>query len=455
MTTSPEPSTATDAIERAEPAASAPVTESVGVPQTGGTAAAQRRVMTSLVLSQVLGGVGVSSGVAVGTLLAARSGGSTELAGLAGTASVLGSALVLIPMVRVVTAHGRRPALAMGYGIAAVGALIVLASAVLTSFPLQLFGMLLFGSGTAVTLQSRYAATDLAPSSSRARALSVVVWATTIGAVLGPNLTKPGAALGRSLGLPELAGPYIFSLVFFALAAIAMTIGLRPDPLLLARKLSPVRLDAHGAARRSGVVHSLGVCLALPQALLGLGAVAVAQTVMTSVMVMTPVQMNAHGAGLGAIGLVISVHILGMYALSPVSGLLADRAGRARTILLGQGVFVVALVLAGTGNAAGGLSSAGLGLGLFGLGFGWSLSLVAGSTLLTESVPEPDRPGVQAAADLVTGLSAAAGGALSGVILGTLGYGRLTAIAGALIVPVLVLLWRAQSGRGPRVGAPA
>ena len=453
MTTTPEPGAATDAIERGGPATAPAVADSLDVPWTGETAAAQRRVMGSLVVSQVLGGVGVSSGVAVGTLLAARSSGSTELAGLAGTASVLGSALVLIPMVRVVAARGRRPALAMGYGIAAVGALIVLGSAVLASFPLQLLGMLLFGSGTAVNLQSRYAATDLAPSSRRARALSFVVWATTIGAVLGPNLTKPGAALGRSLGLPELAGPYVFSLVFFALAAVAMTIGLRPDPLLLARRLSPLPLDATGAVRRSGVLHSLGVCLARPQALLGLGAVAVAQTVMTSVMVMTPVEMNTHGAGLGAIGLVISVHILGMYALSPLSGLLADRAGRVRTILLGQGVFAVALVLAGTGNAAGGLSSVGLGLGLFGLGFGWSLSLVAGSTLLTESVPEADRPGVQAAADLVTGLSAAAGGALSGVILGTFGYPPLTALAGALIVPVLILLFRAQTR--PGVGAAA
>ena len=173
-------------------------------------------VIRTLITSQILSGLGMASGLAVGALLAEDLSGTESLAGLGTTFQVLGGALIAIPVARVMAARGRRPGLQLGLALALVGAALVVTAAVARSFPLLLIGMLLFGGGTSANSQSRYAAADLAPPQHRGRDLSVVVWATTIGSVLGPNLVGPGQALARAIGLPELAGSFVFSLVGFA-----------------------------------------------------------------------------------------------------------------------------------------------------------------------------------------------------------------------------------------------
>lgn len=393
---------------------------------------AQRRTVRTLVASQVLGGVGVASGIAVGGLLAEDVSGSTALAGLAQTGTVLGAALLALPMARLMSARGRRPGLAVGYLAGALGAGLMVTSAVLEVFALLLAGALLFGGATASGLQARFAATDLAAPGRRSTALSTVVWATTVGVVLGPNLAGPGAALARVFGLPELAGPLLFSVVAFLVGAVVVAVSLRPDPLLEARRL---RGDAGTRPRRATLGESLAVVRSSSYAVLALLAVALAHTVMVAVMVMTPVHMVHGGASLEAVGLVISAHVAGMYALSPLVGWLADRVGRVPVLVGAQAVLLAAVTLAGTSGAG---SSAALAVGLFLLGLGWSGALVAGSTLLSESVPEATRPGVQGASDFVMGMCGAAGGALAGVVVGVWSFGLLTALAAALVVPVLV-----------------
>ena len=394
---------------------------------------AQRRTVRVLAVSQVLGGIGVGSGIAVGGLIAEDVSGSTALSGLSQTASVLGAAFAALPMARLMSALGRRPGLLAGYAVATLGAVVVVIGAQIGSFLVVLLGATLFGSGTATNLQARYAATDLAVAATRARALATVVWATTVGVVLGPNLTGPGGDLARTVGLPPLAGPFLFSVAAFAVAGVLVTVGLRPDPLLEARR----RLGVDPAVRthHASVRDALRAVSRSRGATLGLAAIALSHTVMVSVMVMTPVHMRHEGATLRIVGLVISVHVAGMYALSPVVGWLADRFGRIAVVVLGQAILVVAVVVAGTAD---GHAHGVLGLGLFLLGLGWSCALVAGSTLLSESVDVEVRPGVQGAADFVMGLCGAVGGALAGVVVGGPGYGVLNAFAGVLVLPVLV-----------------
>jgi MFS family permease len=393
----------------------------------------QRRTIRVLVAGQVLGGVGVGSGIAVGGLIAEDVSGSTALSGLAQTATVLGAAVAALPMARLMAAHGRRPGLVTGYAVALTGAVVVVLGSVIRSFPLVLLGATMLGSGTATNLQARYTATDLAAAEHRARALSTVVWATTVGVVLGPNLVGPGGRLASVLGLPSLAGPLLFSAAAFAVAGVVVLSALRPDPLLEARR----RLGIDPAVRRrhASFADSVRAVARSRRAVLGLAAIAFGHTVMVSVMVMTPVHMRHEGAELRVVGFVISVHVAGMYALSPLVGWLADRLGRIAVILLGQAVLLLAVAVAGT---AAGHDHTALGVGLFLLGLGWSCALVAGSTLLSESVAEEARPGVQGTSDFVMGLCGAAGGALAGVVVGGRGYGVLNALAGLLVVPVLL-----------------
>ena len=406
--------------------------------------ALQRRTVRVLSSSQVLGGIGVGSAIAVGGLIAEDVSGSTSLSGLSQTASVLGGAVAALPMSRVMAAHGRRPGLVGGYLAALLGAVLMAAGAGWDSFPLVLAGALLLGAGTATNLQARYAAADLADDRHRARALSTVVWATTVGVVLGPNLVGPGGSVAEALSMPALAGPLLFSVAAFGLAAVLLAAALRPDPLLTARRLTGrTERPAHAS-----LAQSLSAIRASPPAALAVTAIAVAHTVMVSVMVMTPVHMRHEGAELEVVGLVISLHVAGMYALSPVVGLLSDRAGRVAVIAVGNVVLLVAVLVSGRATSHGVL-----GAGLVLLGLGWSFAMIAGSTLLSESVPVDARAAVQGAADFVMGVCGAVGGALAGVVVGLAGYGTLNALAGALALPMLVLAVLAHPAmRARRVG---
>ncbi len=405
--------------------------------------AAQRRTVHTLIGSQMLGGTGVASGIAVGSILAEEILGSPDLAGLANTAQVLGAAVLTVPMARLMAARGRRTGLATGYVTGAIGAVLAVLAGVWGSFALLLCATALFGAANAANNQARYAATDLAEPVRRGRALSIVVWAITLGAVLGPNLVGVMGRVGEAVGLPALTGPFLLSVVAFAAAGAWLTWRLRPDPLLLAR-----RLTAAAPPRRSGsFLHGLKVLTRSPMGLLGLAAVAIGHTVMVSVMVMTPLHMDHGGAGLDVVGFVISVHILGMYALSPVTGWLVDRIGGQAVIGVGAVVLLLATLTAAQTPAG---WSPLLMIGLFLLGLGWSCTLVSGSTVLTAAVPGDARPSVQGTADLVMGLAAASGSALAGLVVGVWGYGWLC-LGAAVLAVLLGLAGLAVRAARPRV----
>ena len=425
---------------------------------SSGRPRAQGRTVSTLVGSQVLGGVGLSAGVAVGALLAEEVSGSARWAGLGGTFQVLGAALIAVPMVRLMAARGRRPGLVLGYVLALAGALGLVVSGIIGSFALLLVASLLFGGATASNNQARYAATDLALPAHRGRDLSIVVWSTTIGSVVGPNLIGPSAPVATALGLPRLTGPYAFSLVGFVLAIGVVAVRLRPDPLLEARRLAALELVREDRADpattpHGSVLRGLRVVAARPAARLGIIALALGHGVMVSVMVMTPLHMKAGHAELTVIGFVISVHILGMYALSPLTGMAVDRFGGRAVVVAGSLILSTATLLASASPAG---SSATLLLGLFLLGVGWSGTLVAGSTLVTSAVPAVERPGVQGASDLVMGLAAGLGGAVAGVIVdrGSFHALSLAALAFAVAIGIAAALTPTEPGDSPPQSDP-
>ena len=302
----------------------------------------QRRTVRTLVVSQALGGLGMSIGIAVAALLAEDLSGSEKLAGLAQTMQVLGTAVASFLLAHVMGRRGRRIGLSLGYVLGAAGAALCVVAGLVRSFPLMLVGTTLLGSATAANNQSRYAATDLARPEKRARALSVVVWATTIGAVAGPNLTGIAGEAGQAVGVPALAGPFLFGTLGMLVAALVVSVSLRPDPLLVAREAAIARGGAvRGSTSWGRVVE---VARTRPGVAAGAAALALAHAVMISVMVMTPLHMHHGGATLEVIGVVISVHVLGMFAFAPVVGWATDRFGRPMVLSAGA---VVLLVLPG------------------------------------------------------------------------------------------------------------
>lgn len=390
----------------------------------------QRRTIRALVCSQVLAGAGLSSGVVVGALLAEDMLESKRWAGITGALFTLGAAAASLLIGRLSQRGGRRHGLATGYAIGALGALGIVAAILLDNPVLLLISFLPYGAGTATNLQARYAGADLADPARRGRALSIVLLATTGGAVLGPNLTGATGSAAESVGLPALSGPFLLSAVVYGAAALLLTALLRPDPLLTARALAaapdsgPVRPG--GRPARGGLV-------------LGASALVLTQLVMVSVMTMTPIHMRDHGHGLAETGVVIAVHIACMYLPSPLTGALTDKLGRRAVIAAGGFVLLAAGLVAAFVPAH---SVAGLALGLGLLGLGWNLGLVGGTAMVTDAAPLANRARVQGRVDLAVSLSGATAGLSSGVVMASTSYGTLAIVGGVLAVCVLPFLVR-------------
>ncbi|MFG6476426.1 MFS transporter [Microbacterium sp. P06] len=396
----------------------------------------QRRTVLVLALGQILGGIAFGATLSFGAVLAAEVSGDEAFAGLATAAVTFGTALFAIPLAAFARRRGRAVSLATGMTIALAGVVLVVVATSAQVFPLLLFAFALVGGGQAANLQSRFAATDLATDATRGRSLSLVVWSTTIGAVLGPNLAGPGEALGSVVGMPPLTGPYLFTIVGQVLGIALYLIALRPDPLLLAQKITAREAETSVGVRLERLDRPV-------RARYAIFAIAAAHVVMVSVMAMTPVHLLHHGASLSIVGLTLSLHVAGMYALAPIFGILADRLGRAPTIFIGQVLLAASLVVA----AVGADSMPAVTVALVLLGAGWSATTVSGSALLTESSAERLRTRRQGFSDFAMSMVGAAGAVAAGFVLGGIGYGGLALTALAFVIATAALLPIAWAGR--------
>jgi MFS family permease len=398
----------------------------------------QRRTLRALMTSQAPGNAAVASSIAVSGLLVADIVGNDRLGGIAFATLTLGAAAASIGLSRRMSARGRRPGLRLGYTLGAAGAAVALAGGQLRVLPLFLAGMALFGGGQATNLQARYAAADLAEPEHRARAISTVVWVGTLGAVLGPTIGAPEDAFGQAIGLHPYVGAFLFSIAFFAIAALTVAVRLRPDPLVVAGGLRPAGEPAPRVSAQ--LRRSLAAVAAAPRARLALAAIIGSQSAMIAVMTMTPLHMRDHGHATLSL-YVIAFHIVGMYGCAPIVGRLADRWGRSRAIGVGGAILGTGTVVA----VLAGYQPALIFLGLFLLGLGWSFGLIGGSALLTESVPAAERIPVQGSADLAMNLCSGTAAFASGFVKASFGFhmlANLATLVAAALVAAAVLVHR-------------
>ncbi|MET3509567.1 MFS transporter [Plantibacter flavus] len=406
----------------------------------------QRRTLTVVVISQVLGGAGLAAGVTVGALLVQDVLGSMSLAGVAAALLTLGSALTAFLVGRVTQRLGRRIGLGLGFAAGGVGAIGVVVAATTALVPLLFLSLFVYGAGTATNLQARYAGTDLATPARRGSAISVAMVSTTLGAVAGPNLVEPLGAFATGLGLPSLAGPFLLAAVAYLAAGTALLVLLRPDPFLLARRLDAelAQLEVEQtAAEQAGSKQASPPTAARLRpgvgAYVGAAVMVVTQIAMVAVMTMTPVHMRAHHHGLGEVGLVIGIHIAAMYLPSLVTGVLVDRIGRTPMAIAAG----VTLLLAGVTGALAPADSLGLLiLALALLGLGWNFGLIAGTALVVDHTVPANRARTQGMLDVLIALAGAGAGVMSGVVMAGVGYGALSIAGGVLALLLIpVLLW--------------
>lgn len=409
----------------------------------------QRRTLTVVVVSQVLGGAGLAAGVTVGALLAQDMLGRDSAAGTPAALTTLGSALAAFLVGRYSQSHGRRIGLGLGFAAGGLGAIGVVVAAATGSVSLLFVSLLIYGSGTATNLQARYAGTDLAAPARRATAVSIALVSTTAGAVAGPNLVEPLGTFAGGLGLPALAGPFLLGAVAYIAAGIALFAFLRPDPALVARQLLLTATIASAGERPAPSFG--GVSRPGSGVYVGAAVMVLTQIAMAAIMTMTPVHMRAHHHGLGAVGLVIGVHIGAMYLPSLVTGALVDRVGRTPMAVAAG----VTLLLAGfVASLAPGDS---LGLLIFALallGLGWNFGLIAGTALVVDATDATNRPRTQGRVDVLVALAGAGGGAISGVVVAAAGYSTL-ALGGGVLSLLLIpaLAWGRRTEQGHRSDA--
>jgi MFS family permease len=335
----------------------------------------------------------------------------------------------------VMARRGRRPGLVLGYVLAVAGAALGMVGVLIRSFPVLLAGMALFGIANTSNLLARYAAADVSPGAQRGRAMGLIVWGSTVGSIVGPNLMGFVVHVGSLIGLPPVGSAFLISLAGYSVAAILVEILLRPDPLAIAREM-----DDHAALTQPRErARALRDTLRDPRVQLALGTLMTSQFVMIGTTSTSPVYLHDQGHSVATIGLAVAFHLGGMYVASPLSGWLSDRFGRLPTIATGGLVLLGALALAGL---APGADSGLVMLGLCLNGVGWNLAFVAGSALLTDALSPAERASMQGLADLAMGLMGALASAVGGMILGVWGFGVLNALGAALVLAPLAAAWR-------------
>jgi len=400
-------------------------------------AALRQRSLLSLMAGVALGSTGHIAAVTVATIVAKDLAGTTIWSGAPSAAVVLGAALGATLLSRLMASRGRRGGLVLGYVIGVVGALVATAAISTRSLPLFMVGIVLVGFGNSSNLLSRYAAADLFPVARRASAIGLVVWGATFGAVLGPNLVGWAGEVSEGIGLPALAGAYLLPIAFVGAAALLSFVMLRPDPYELG---DSSEIEGVGEVSAGGPLRAI---FRRPHVPIVVVALVAGQAVMVLIMTMTPLHMADHGHDLAAVGVVISGHILGMYALSPISGRLTDRFGSAPIVTAGLGVIAFAALLSAVAPPDGGPI---LFLALFLLGYGWNLGFVAGSALLTHGLEVAERTRLQGLTDALIWSSSAAASVGSGVVVAVAGFTALGLLgAGLVVIPAWLVITRRRA----------
>jgi MFS family permease len=396
-----------------------------------------KKTMKIVMASQIFGGAGLAAGITVGALLAQDMLGTDSYAGVPSALFTLGSAAAALLVGRLSQLSGRRVGLAAGFLTGGIGAVGVILAAIFHNVLLLFISLLVYGAGTATNLQARYAGTDLALPTQRAKAISAAMVFTTFGAVAGPNLVNVTGRIAAFLGAPALSGPFMLAATAYILAGLVLLLFLRPDPLLVAKTIADVEQvkERQSSGERTQEaelrVHKPGI-------IVGASVMVLTQIVMIAIMTMTPVHMNHHGYGLDEVGMVIGIHVAAMYFPSLITGVLVDKYGRTMMSYASG----VTLLLAGLVAAfAPGDSMVLLILALALLGLGWNFGLISGTAAIVDATPPQIRAKVQGRVDVLIALGGASAGALSGMVVAQSSYSTLSLVGGflsLLLIPIVV-----------------
>ncbi|MBI3166971.1 MAG: MFS transporter [Chloroflexi bacterium] len=392
-----------------------------------------RKITTVLFAQQSLASAGFIAASTLNSIVGKELSQHANWAGVPTAVYLLAGAFSAFMWGYVYDAIGRRNGLTMGLTAGVIGSSVTFYAIAIHSFAVFLGGMVLMGIANSAVQLGRFAAAEVNKPEHRGRAISNVVIGGTVGSVVGPFVAGPAGSLVGSWGIDELAGAYLIAAILFAIGAVVVFSGLRPDPREIAKQVAekfPETLIKHKHVR------PLFEIFRQPAALVALLSMVLGQMVMVLVMVITSLHMRGHDHGLSDISAVIASHTFGMFAFSIVSGRLADKWGRGVVILIGSFTLVAACIAATISPDV-----LPLGVALFLLGLGWNFCFVGGSTLLADQLSPAERARTQGFNDLLVGLASALGSLESGFIFASLGFNMMAYVSAAVaLIPLLVVI---------------
>ncbi|MBY0223460.1 MFS transporter [Sporosarcina aquimarina] len=406
-----------------------------------------KRSLIVVIISQIFSGAGLAAGITVGALLIQEMTGNENLAGMPIALSTFGSAISAYLVGRLSQRYGRRLGLGAGFITGGIGAIGVIMAAMMGSLTILFLFLLIYGAGTSSNLQARYAGTDLANEKQRATAVSLALVSTTVGAVAGPNLVLPMGHVADFIGIPTLTGVFLLAGIAYILAGLTFLVFLRPDPLLVAREIELAAEKDRKSIEDGQLTHRqttsrMGVWV-------GAIVLVLSHGVMVAIMTMTPVHMQHHGAELSGIGLVIGLHIAGMYLPSIFTGVLVDRIGRPAMVIASGLTLALSGILAT--YVAGG-SVFWMSISLILLGAGWNFGLISGTAIVIDSTDVLTRAKTQGSIDVFVALAGTAGGLASGLIVAFSSFALLSFLGvyiSLLLIPLII--WMRYKEKKPLV----
>jgi len=396
-----------------------------------------RKITWVLFANQSLASAGFIAASTINSIIGAKLGGNASFAGVPSAVYLLGAAFAASAWGYIMDRIGRRNGMVSGLLIGVIGNALVLAAIGISSFSLFLIGMVLMGIANAAVTLGRFAAAEVNPPEKRGAAISNVVLGGTFGAIVGPLLVGPMGNFARTLGMDELTGAYLATLILFAISAIVVFAGLRPDPRDLGKEVA-VQYPDPTLTSLTGKARPIFEIFRQPAALTAVSAMALGQVVMVAIMVITSLHMRNHQHNLRDISAVIASHTFGMFAFSVVSGRLSDKWGRGPVILVGASTLLLACITAPLSP-----NVLPLAVSLFLLGLGWNFCFVGGSALLSDQLSPLERSRTQGTNDLLVGLASAIGSLGSGIVFAASNYTVIAVVAGAVaLIPFLMsLIW--------------
>jgi len=415
-----------------------------------------RRLLYTLFITQSLSSAAQISIITMQAIAAGILGGTDSAAGMPATVITFTQAFIAYFFGIYMGRYGRRMGLTTAYGFGALSAVIGAFSVLHGIFPLLLLSSAGMGMARAGTQMSRFVAGELFPAHQRARMIGHIIFAGTIGAIFGPALVTPSEQLAKSLSVdlsngPALfhaeflqsvmpavdfnqgltTGPWVIATLMYGLSFVITALFLRPEPALIAEQYAE---HTHQAASTGGG-HTLAQLLRLPNVQLAILSMLISQTVMSTLMTITPWHMHQTNHANAAVSLVIGAHTLGMFGLSAFTGYLIDRYGRVQMMVIAAITLTASAIIAPLSAQLPYLV-----VGLFLLGLGWNFGYIAGSSMLADALSGAERSRVQGFNDTLVAFSAGLGTLSSGVLFGFGGYLLVSVGGGVLALALLVLI---------------